>query len=97
MPLGSISLISSFVYGVTTLKVNFAPQLYMQGTDGQQYTHSYLGITYQWLTMFKAKGFTLPWSEDWAWQARSSIRLVLSFGTGEFRGHFVVMFAVHAS
>ena len=35
--------------------------------DGQTYCHNYLGVTYQWLTLFREGGATLPWSEDWAW------------------------------
>ena len=37
--------------------------------DGQTYCHNYMGETYQWLTLFRKGGATLPWSEDWAWMS----------------------------
>ena len=37
----------------------------MTGALTQQ---NYLGETYQWLSLFREGGATLPWSEDWAWQ-----------------------------
>jgi hypothetical protein len=43
---------------------NFAPTLYMTDPrDGQTYCLNYLGVTYQWLTLFREGGATLPWSE----------------------------------
>ena len=29
---------------------------------------NYIGYVYQWIRMFREKGFSLPWSEDWIWQ-----------------------------
>ena len=43
---------------------NFAPTFYFTDPrDGQQYCHNYLGVTYQWVEMFRQGGMTLPWSE----------------------------------
>lgn len=30
--------------------------------------HAYLGETYQWVTLFRRGGMTMPWSEDWIFQ-----------------------------
>jgi hypothetical protein len=43
---------------------NFAPTAYFTDPrDLQQYCNNYLGITYQWIEMFRLGGVSLPWSE----------------------------------
>ena len=49
---------------------NYPPQMYFQDPrDQQQYCHSYLGTAFQYIDFFRGGGMTLPWSEDWTWQA----------------------------
>ena len=39
-----------------------------KGSEGAAGTdcHNYLGVTFQWIELFRQGGMTLPWSEDCA-------------------------------
>ena len=55
---------------IKLIGANFAPTVYKTDPrDGQQYCLNYMGETFQWLSLFREGGATLPWSEDWAWQS----------------------------
>ena len=47
---------------------NYSPTGYAIGPSSSSVCHSYLGIVFQWIELFRKGGMSMPWSEDWAWQ-----------------------------
>jgi hypothetical protein len=65
---------------------NFAPQSYLSDPrDGQQYCHSYQGMTFQWVEFFRKGGMSLPWGEDWTWQTPVASQQILGLIIDVFR------------
>jgi hypothetical protein len=61
---------------------NFSPTGYFTDPrDGKQKCQNYLGFAFQWVRLFREKGLTLPWGEDWIWQT--------PIGTQQVRSHDV--------
>ena len=68
---------------------NFSPTGYykISDADGSQTQACvlYIGLTFQWIRVFREGGLDLPWGEDWVWQTPVGSQQMMALSIDAFR------------